>query len=105
MIFKSMTLAEAKELYEKLKAEPSNTLMAASMDDIWFFTDGLTKDYGAKKPTKRFRVVVTETQSYEMYVDAESEEKAEEFALDNYGELGEIFQTDTEVIDIEEDEE
>ena len=105
MIFKPMTLAEAEELYEKLKAEPTNTLVAASMDDIWFFTDGLTKDYGNKKPTTRFRVVVTETQSYEMYVDAESQEKAEEFALDNYGELGEIFQTDTEVIDIEEEEE
>ena len=105
MIFKPMTLAEAKELYGQLKAEPSNTLVADSMDDIWFFTDGLTKDYGAKKPTKRFRVVVTETQSYEMYVDAESKEKAEEFALDNYGELGEIFHTDAQVVNIEEDAE
>ena len=105
MIFKPMALAEAKELYEKLKAEPSNTLVKDTMGDIWFFTDGLTRDYGAKKPTTRFRVVIAETQSYEMYVDAESEEKAKEFALDNYGELGEIFHTDAEVINIEEDAE
>ena len=105
MIFKPMTLAEAKEMYEKLKTEPSNTLVRDTMDDIWFFTDGLQRDYGARKPTKCFRIVVTETQSYEMYVDAESEEKAEEFALDNYGELGEIFHTNAQVINIEEDEE
>ena len=105
MIFKPMTLAEAKEFYEKLKAEPSNTLVSDMMDDIWFFTDGLQRDYGAKQPTKRFRVVVAETQSYEVYVDAESQEKAEEFAFYNYGELGEIFQTDAEVIDIEEEAE
>ena len=79
MIFKPMTLAEAKEFYEKLKAEPSNTLVRDTMDDIWFFTDGLKRDYGAPKPTKRFRVVVTETQSYEMYVDTDSEEKVKEF--------------------------
>ena len=53
---------------------------------------------------KKYRVVVAETQSYEVYVDAESKEKAEEIALDNYGELGEIFHTDAEVIDIEEEE-
>lgn len=53
---------------------------------------------------KKYRVVVAETQSYEVYVEAESEEKAEEIALNNYGELGEIFQTDAEVIDIAEEE-
>lgn len=53
----------------------------------------------------KFRVVVAETQSYEVYVDAESKEEAEEIAFYNYGELGEIFHTDAQVIDIEEDEE
>ena len=46
MIFKPMTLAEAKEFYEKLKTEPSNTLISIAMNDILFFTDGLKKDYG-----------------------------------------------------------
>lgn len=49
MIFKPMTLAEAKEFYEHLKVESkSNPVLAIAMDDIWFFTDGLTKDYGSK---------------------------------------------------------
>lgn len=49
MIFKHMSLEEAKELYEKLKEEESNTLVKIAMDDIWFFTDGLQKDYGGRK--------------------------------------------------------
>ena len=53
----------------------------------------------------KYRVVVAETQSYEVYVEAESKEKAEEIAFYNYGEMGSIFQTDAEVIDIEEDAE
>ena len=53
----------------------------------------------------RFRVVVAETQSYEVYVDAENKEQAEEIAFYGYGKLGELFQTDAEVIDIEEDAE
>lgn len=49
MIFKPMTLAEAKEMYEKLKAEPSSTLVKIAMEEIWFFTDGLKKNYGEVK--------------------------------------------------------
>ena len=52
----------------------------------------------------KYRVVVAETQSYEVYVEAESQEKAEEIAFYGYGELGEVFQTDAEVISIEEEE-
>lgn len=52
----------------------------------------------------RYRVIVAETQSYEVYVDAESKEKAEEIAFYNYGEVGELFKTDAEVISIEEEE-
>ena len=52
----------------------------------------------------KYRVVVAETQSYEVYVEAENEEDAEEIAFYNYGEMGAIFQTDAEVIDIEEEE-
>lgn len=47
-IFKPMSLEEAKEFYEKLKEESKNNpsiILKISMDDIWFFTDGLQKDY------------------------------------------------------------
>ena len=56
MIFKPMSLEEAKEFYsrlesecERLKAEgkdrTATSLLRIAMDDIWFFTDGLTRDY------------------------------------------------------------
>ena len=47
-LFKSMSLGEAKEFYKMLKVENKarpNTLWQIAMDDIWFFTDGLTKNY------------------------------------------------------------
>ena len=47
-IFKSMSLEEAKEFYDKLKEESRktpNTILKIAMDDIWFFTDGLQKNY------------------------------------------------------------
>lgn len=46
MIFKPMLLVEVKEFYEKLKAEAPSTIVKIAMEDIWFFTDGLQKDYG-----------------------------------------------------------
>ena len=49
MIFKHMSLKEAKEFYNKLKEESKNnpsTILKISMDDIWSFTDGLKRDYG-----------------------------------------------------------
>lgn len=49
MIFKPMTLEEAKEFYEKLKAEAPNTLVKIAMEDVWFFTNGLKKNYGEVK--------------------------------------------------------
>lgn len=49
MIFKPMSLAEAKEFYEKLKAEPPSTMVKIAMEEIWFFTDGLKKNYGEVK--------------------------------------------------------
>lgn len=49
MIFKPMTLAEAEEMYEKLKAEPPSTLVKIAMEDVWFFTNGLKKNYGEVK--------------------------------------------------------
>lgn len=49
MIFKPMTLEEAKEMYEKLKTEPPSTLVKIAMEEIWFFTDGLKKNYGEVK--------------------------------------------------------
>lgn len=49
-LFKPMSLEEAKEFYEMLKAESKmqnapNSLLKIAMEDIWFFTDELTKDY------------------------------------------------------------
>ena len=52
---------------------------------------------------KTYRIVVTETQSYEVYVEAENEEEAEDIALDTYGYDGDIFHTDASVVLIEED--
>ena len=46
MIFKHMSLKEAKEFYEKLKTEASNALVKIAMEDVWFFTDGLKRNYG-----------------------------------------------------------
>jgi hypothetical protein len=48
MIFAHMPLKEAKEFYEKLKEESKKapcTILKIAMDDIWFFTDGLQRDY------------------------------------------------------------
>lgn len=46
MIFKHMSLEEATEFYEKLKEEAPSALVKITMDDIWFFTDGLKRNYG-----------------------------------------------------------
>ena len=52
-----------------------------------------------------YRVIVEETQSYEVYVEADTEEEAEEIAEDTYGHDGEIIHTNIESVDIEEEEE
>jgi hypothetical protein len=55
-IFKPMSLEEAKEFYNKLKEESNRlkeegkqprdyTILKIAMDDVWFFTDGLQRDY------------------------------------------------------------
>lgn len=51
MLFKPMSLEEAKEFYNKLKEESkrigkSEPILKIAMEDIWFFTDGLKIDYG-----------------------------------------------------------
>lgn len=53
----------------------------------------------------RFRVVVEETQSYEVYVDAPNDIEAERIALEKYGCDGEVFNTDINAVIVEEDEE
>jgi hypothetical protein len=53
----------------------------------------------------KFRVVVTETQYYEVYVEADTKEEAEEIAEDIYGCDGEIFSTIVNTVFIEEVEE
>lgn len=46
MIFKAMKLEEAKKLYNNLKKQKCTTLTHIAMEDLYFFTDGLTQDYG-----------------------------------------------------------
>ena len=50
----------------------------------------------------KFRVIVTETQSYEAYVEADTKEEAEEIAEDTYGCDGEIFSTIVNTVFVEE---
>lgn len=50
----------------------------------------------------KFRVLVSETQYYEMYVEANSQEEAEEIAEDTYGCDGEIYSTLVQVNFVEE---
>jgi CTP:phosphocholine cytidylyltransferase-like protein len=52
---------------------------------------------------KKYRVVVVETQSYEVYVEANTEEEAEEIAEDTYGCDGDIFSTFVDVVHVEEE--
>lgn len=44
-LFKPMSLEEARKFYEELRQIKNNHLVAIAMDDIYFFTNGLTKDY------------------------------------------------------------
>ena len=53
----------------------------------------------------KYRVVIAETQYYEVYVEADTQEEAEDIAIDTYGEDGDIFQTDLEATLIEEENE
>jgi hypothetical protein len=54
---------------------------------------------------KKFRVVVAETQYYEVYVEANTEEEAEDIAIDTYGEDGDIFSTELDATLVEEENE
>lgn len=53
----------------------------------------------------KYRVVLTETQYYEVYVEADTQEEAEDIAIDTYGEDGDIFSTELETILVEEENE
>ena len=52
---------------------------------------------------KKYRVVVVESQSYEIYVEADTKEEAEEIAEENYGCDGDIFSTFVNVVCVEEE--
>ena len=52
----------------------------------------------------RYRVIVTETQCYEVWVNADNEDEAEEIAIEEYGCEGDIFSTYVDVTHIEEEE-
>jgi hypothetical protein len=51
----------------------------------------------------KYRVVVAETQYYEVYVEADDKDEAEEIALEEYGYNGDIFSTLTDVTYMEEE--
>ena len=51
---------------------------------------------------KKFRVVIAETQYYEVYIEANTEEEAEDLATDTYGEDGDIFFTELDAKLVEE---
>lgn len=50
----------------------------------------------------KYRIVVEETQLYEVWVEADDQEEAEEIALEEYGCEGDIFATYTNVTYVEE---
>ena len=52
----------------------------------------------------KYRVIVTETQSYELYVEADTQYEAEEIALEEYGCNGTIFSTYADVTHIDRSE-
>ena len=52
----------------------------------------------------RYRVIVTETQCYEVWVNADNEDEAEEIAIEEYDCEGDIFSTYVDVTHIEEEE-
>ena len=53
----------------------------------------------------KYRVIVAETQSYEVYVEADTKEEAEEIAEDTYGCNGDIFSTTVDIVLTEEETE
>lgn len=52
----------------------------------------------------KYRVIVSETQYYELYVEAEDKDEAEDIALEEYGCNGTIFSTFADVTHIERKE-
>lgn len=67
----------------------------------WVSTDSPKKE---EIKMAKYRVVVTETITYEVYVEAKDQIKAEDIALETYGYNGEISDTEAEVTEIEEEE-
>jgi hypothetical protein len=49
-----------------------------------------------------YRVLVTETQYYELYIEADTQDEAEAIAFDEYGCIGDISDTLVDVTLIEE---
>ena len=52
---------------------------------------------------KKYRVTFMEIVYHEVYVEANTEEEAEDIATDNYGEDGDIFLTELETKLVEEE--
>ena len=49
----------------------------------------------------KYRAIVTETQSYEVYVEADDIDEAEDIAYEEYGCIGDIFSTEVDVVLVE----
>ena len=52
----------------------------------------------------KYRVIVSEVQHYELFVEAEDQDEAEEIALEEYGCNGTIFSTFADIAHIERKE-
>ena len=51
----------------------------------------------------KYRVVIAETQYYEVYVEADTQDEAEDIAYGVYGEDGDVFSTNLNIAHIEEE--
>ena len=51
----------------------------------------------------KYKVIVSETQYYELYVEADDKDEAEDIALEEYGCIGDIYSTLTNVEFVEEE--
>lgn len=68
MIFEPMTLNRAIELYNKISQEIiNNQLKLTLQEDIIFFTENFTRDYGTPKKQVKFYVEITHCEDCSNY--------------------------------------
>lgn len=91
-MFEPMSLEDAKKLYDTLKQEEPSAIVKNAMSDIWFFTDGLTKDYRNNKSDK------TNESLKESYTEVDTIECGEE----TYRVVGGGFNTRDALVSVED---